>query len=205
MQKSTEFAIYLPNNTIIYIFFQYFQEIFKNFFQICFCNIRKKRQKPPNFHMDLPKQAEALFRSEMIDTVWQIQGTVSYIRMRQPPRLTGVEPRRAETGKISARLCFVTPNTPVYLRSSATTEQKFCPVSVPRKFVPPPFFGRRSAISQIGCRLSKNGARQTGKGGVPNRDEFDSRQLKPWRRIRTRFWMEYFPNLFAEKPYHTSV
>ena len=63
--------------------------------------------------MDLPKQAEALFRSEMIDTVWQIQGTVSYIRMRQPP--------------------------------------------------------------------------------------------KPWRRIRTRFWMEYFPNLFAEKPYHTSV
>ena len=30
-------------------------------------------------------------------------------------------------------------------------------------------------------------------------------EVKPWRHIRTRFWMEYFPNLFAEKPYHTSV
>ena len=45
------------------------------------------------------------------------------------------------------------------------------------KFVPPPFFSRRSANLQEGWRLSKICARQMGKGGEPNRGEFNSRQL----------------------------
>ena len=70
--------------------------------------------------------------------------------------------------------------------------------------MPPPFFTPRSVNLPEGCRLSKMSASRMGKGGEPNRNEFDSRQITHSTIIRTRL-KGVFSEPFVCRPHRATA